>query len=429
MGKVRTPFPKLFWTANTIEIFERFTYYGIYIGFGIYMESLGFSKSQLGPVQGIFLLLSYIIPVISGTFADRYGFKKVLIASYLAYLPSILLLLYTKTFTGIALTMISIGLAAGTFKPLISGTVRVVTDASNKTLGFGIFYNMVNIGATFGPLIAAKLRVISWNYAFIAAAISIGFMLLITLLFYKDPPREIEGKTLRDKFIDLGVALSDIRFLIFLILLGLFFWAPFWAFFNIGAMYAESQLNTAVLYENIRNFLGTGFANFISKDDNGIRKVLGESIANSAYYIIIFQVIVSSIVKRFRAIPVVTTGLIIIAAGYVCMGLAMSLAPAWFLAGVFLFAVGEMTASPRIQEYITWLAPKEKAGLYMGTNFLAIGIGGSLSGFVLTPLYGYFKNHLHSERMWFFLAAYMVLSIIVINLYIKIFGGFKEVEK
>jgi POT family proton-dependent oligopeptide transporter len=429
MGAARTSFPKLFWTANLIEVFERFTYYGIYIGFGIYMEALGFSKGQLGPIQGIFLLLSYVIPVFSGTFADRFGFKKVLIVSYLAYLPSILLLLYTKTFAGIALTMISIGLAAGIFKPLISGTVRAVTDTSNKTLGFGIFYNMVNIGATFGPVIAAKLRVISWNYAFIAAAVSIGFMLLITLLFYKDPPREIEGKTLQDKFNDLGVALSDIRFLIFLIILGLFFWTPFWAFFNIAAMYADSQLNTAVLYENIRSVLGTGFADFISKEENGVRKVLGESIANSAYYIILFQVLVSSVVKRFKAIPVVTSGLMIIASGYICMGLALSLSPAWFLAGVFLFAVGEMTASPRIQEYITWLAPKEKAGLYMGTNFLAMGIGGSLSGFILTPLYGYFKNHLHSDTMWFFLAAYMVISVIIINLYIKIFGEFREVEK
>jgi len=145
MGKTRTPFPGLFWYANSIEVFERFTYYGIYIGFGIYMETLGFSKSQLGPIQGIFLFLSYIVPVFSGTFADRYGFKKVLIASYLAYLPSIILLLYTKTFSGIALTMISIGFAAGIFKPLISGTVRAVTDSSNKTLGFGIFYNMVKI--------------------------------------------------------------------------------------------------------------------------------------------------------------------------------------------------------------------------------------------------------------------------------------------
>jgi POT family proton-dependent oligopeptide transporter len=429
MVKTRSPFPKLFWTANLIEVFERFTYYGIYFGFGIYMETLGFSKSQLGPIQGIFLLLSYTVPVISGTFADRYGFKKVLIVSYLAYLPSVLLLLFTKTYSGIALAMISIGLAAGIFKPLISGTVRAVTDATNKTLGFGIFYNMVNIGATFGPLIAGKLRVISWNYAYITSAVSIVFMIVITLFFYRDPPREIEGKSLREKFKDLGQALSDTRFLVFLIILGLFFWTPFWSFYNIAAMYVESQLDTALLYEKIRAVIGTPITGVLSKDDHGIRKVLGESISNCAYFIILFQVLVSSFVKRFRAIPVFTSGLVIIALGFILIGMARITDPAWFLFGVFLFAVGEMTCSPRIQEYITWLAPKEKAGLYMGTNFLAMGIGGSLSGFLLTPLYGYFKDHDQSETMWFFLAGYILVATIIINLYIKIFGEFREVEK
>ena len=94
----RTAFPPVFWVANSIEVLERFAYYGIYFGFGIYMASLGYTRAQLGIVQSIFLLLSYGIPVISGTFADRYGFKKVLIVSYLAYLPTILLLIYTKSF-------------------------------------------------------------------------------------------------------------------------------------------------------------------------------------------------------------------------------------------------------------------------------------------------------------------------------------------
>jgi MFS family permease len=133
-----------------------------------------------------------------------------LIVSYLAYLPSILLLLVTKSFSGIALTMLTIGLAAGIFKPLISATVRAVTDKTNKTLGFGIFYAMVNVGASFGPLVAGKLRAISWNYAFLGAAISIGVMLLITIFFYKEPEREIEGVTLKQKFKDMGTALSDL---------------------------------------------------------------------------------------------------------------------------------------------------------------------------------------------------------------------------
>ena len=153
----RTPFKRVFWVANSIEVLERFAYYGIYMGFGIYLQQLGYSKGDLGIIQSIFLALSYLVPLFSGTFADKYGFKKVFIISYLAYLPSILLLIFTKSFSGIALTMLSIGFAAGIFKPLVSGTVRVVTDQTNKTLGFGIFYAMVNVGASFGPIIMGKL--------------------------------------------------------------------------------------------------------------------------------------------------------------------------------------------------------------------------------------------------------------------------------
>ena len=229
----RTPFKRVFWVANSIEVLERFAYYGIYMGFGIYLQQLGYSKGDLGIIQSIFLALSYLIPLFSGTFADKYGFKKVFIVSYLAYLPSILLLIFTKSFSGIALTMLSIGFAAGIFKPLVSGTVRVVTDQTNKTLGFGIFYAMVNVGASFGPIIMGKLRAMSWDYVFITAAIAVGIMFLITLFFYKEPPREIEGITIKKKFKDMGEALTDYKFLIFIILLGIFFWMPFWAFFNV----------------------------------------------------------------------------------------------------------------------------------------------------------------------------------------------------
>jgi len=73
----RTPFPGIFWIANAIEILERFAYYGIYVGFGIYMQHLGYTRAQLGIVQSLFLVVSYVTPVVSGTFADRFGFKKV----------------------------------------------------------------------------------------------------------------------------------------------------------------------------------------------------------------------------------------------------------------------------------------------------------------------------------------------------------------
>ncbi|RPJ43793.1 MAG: MFS transporter, partial [Candidatus Latescibacterota bacterium] len=374
MKEKRSPFPPVFWVANSIEVLERFSYYGIYFGFGIYMEYLGYTRAQLGIVQSLFLFISYSVPLISGTFADRYGFKKVLIVSYVAYLPSILLLLATRSYSGIVLTMLSIGLAAGIFKPLISGTVRATTDTTNKTLGFGIFYAMVNIGGSFGPVIAGKLRAISWDYAFLASAISIGVMLLITIFFYKEPPREIEGASLKEKFREIGVALSDVKFAVFLLLLGLCFWLPFWAFFNLCAVYVDRNVDTAKLYLAIRGVFGHGFADFLShEDESGVRRILGETISHTGYIIMILQIFVSRLFERFKPIPSFLAGFVLSAAGFVVLGLASSGHATLVFLGIFLFAFGEMISSPRIQEYITWIAPKEKAGLYMGSNFLAVG--------------------------------------------------------
>lgn len=426
----RTPFPKVFWVANGIEILERFSYYGIYFGFGIYMQYRGYTMDQLGIIQSLFLFISYTIPVISGTFADRFGFKKVLIVSYLAYLPSILLLMLTKSFSGIALTMLSIGLAAGIFKPLISGTVRAVTDRTNKTLGFGIFYAMVNVGGSFGPIVAGKLRAISWNYAFLAAAISIGFMLLITILFYKEPKREIEGVSLGKKFADIWTALSDLKFSLFLVLLGIFFWLPFWVFFNLCAIYVDKNIDTVQLYSSIKSVFGTGFANFFSHvDEEGARRILGETIAHTGYIIMILQIFVSRFFEKFKSMPSFLVGLFIMALGFVVLGMANIMAAPLLFLGIFLFAVGEMISSPRILEYITWMAPKEKAGLYIGANFLSVGIGGLLSGITYTSLYGYFRDVNHAENVWFVLAAHMILAIIVLMIFTKTAGEFKEQDE
>ncbi len=426
----RTPFPGIFWIANTIEVLERFAYYGIYFGFGIYMASLGFTRAQLGVVQSIFLLLSYGIPVISGTFADRYGFKKVLIISYLAYLPSILLLIATRTFPGIALTMLSIGLAAGVFKPLISGTVRAVTDSTNKSLGFGIFYQMVNVGGSFGPMVMGNLRAISWNHAFVAGAVCITLMLLITIFFYREPEREIEGATLKQKFKDIGTALSDLKFTTFLCLLGLFFWLPLWCFFNLCALYVDSNLDTIRLYRNMESFLGAPLASiFASQRQDGTRRVLGETISHTGYIIMIFQFLVSRSLERRRPIPTFLFGLVVATTGFLLIGYAGISAPSIVFLGIFLFAVGEMISSPRIQEYISWIAPKEKAGLYMGMNFLAMMLGGALSGVTYTTLYGRLIDLGHPEHVWFALAVHTIVGILLLLVFTRTAGEFHEQER
>ncbi len=426
--KNRTKFPPIFWVANTIEILERFAYYGIYMGFGIYLQQLGYSKGDLGIIQSIFLALSYLIPLFSGTFADKYGFKKVLIISYLVYLPTILLLIVTKSFSGIAITMLSIGFAAGIFKPLISGTVRVVTDKTNKTIGFGIFYAMVNVGASFGPIIMGKLRAISWDYVFYTAAAAVALMFIITLLFYKEPKREIEGVTLKQKFKEMKEVLTDKKYLLFIILLGVFFWLPFWAFFNVLAVYINDYMNTAALYEGVKSILGSGITNIISSNDGGVWKINAEAISHTGYIIIVFQLLISRTFEKRAAIPSFLFGMFIAAAGFVILGLAVTTSNNLVFFGIFLFAIGEMISSPRIQEYITWIAPKEKAGLYMGTNFLATFIGATLSG-IYTGVMGSFEEAGTPENIMYLLAIHLVVGIIAIYIFTKTMGEFKELDE
>ncbi len=426
--KNRSSFPGVFWVANGIEILERFAYYGIYMGFGIYLGQLGYSKSDLGVIQMIFLAFSYLIPLFSGTFADKYGFKKVLIISYLAYLPAILLLIVTKSFSGIAITMLSIGFAAGIFKPLISATVRVTTDSTNKTLGFGIFYWMVNLGASFGPIVMGKLRALSWDYVFYTAAAAIGLMFIITILFYKEPPREIEGVSMKKKFRDMAEALSDGKFLVFIIFLGVFFWLPFWAFFNVLAVYINDYMDTAALFNGVKSVIGEGVTKIISSEESGVWRINAEAISHTGFIIIIFQLLISRIFEKRAAIPSFLFGLLIAAVGFVLLGFSVNGANGLVFLGIFLFAIGEMISSPRIQEYIMWIAPKEKAGLYMGTNFLATFIGALLSGFY-TMLMGAYEKAGNPEYIMYTLAAHTLIGILAIYLYTKAVGEFTELQQ
>jgi POT family proton-dependent oligopeptide transporter len=426
--KGRTKFPQIFWIANSIEILERFAYYGIYMGFLIYMESLGYSREKTGIVQGLFLFVSYFVPVFSGTFADRFGFKKVLIISYLAYIPAVLFLIIAKTYNEIILTMLGIGFAAGIFKPLISGTVRLTTDSSNKTLGFGIFYLMVNVGASFGPIVAGKLRAISWNYAFLMAGVAITVMFIITLLLYKEPEKELPKGTVADKILEIFSTLADLKYAIFLILLGLFFWMPFWGFFNICADYVDKHIDTKELFNDIAGIFGGWFARILSRQEEGVWRINGEAVAHTGWIILILQYFISRIFEKRRALPSFTFGVFMAGAGFFLIWYSKYLAPAMVILGIFIFAIGEMISSPRIQEYITWIAPKEKAGLYMGSNFLATCIGALLSGYY-TKLFGYFENIGNPEYVWYVLGAHCFIAVLVFILFVTTAGEFSEMEK
>jgi MFS family permease len=104
-----------------------------------------------------------------------------------------------------------------------------------------------------------------------------------------------------------------------------------------------------------------------------------------AGFIILFQIIVSSIAMRYSPLKVMTTGILIAS---LAMGLCFSTQSGLLmLLFLLLFSFGEMSSSPKITEYIGRIAPPNKTALYMGCSFIPVAIGSFFAGFVSGNVY------------------------------------------
>ena len=84
LEEIRTGFEPAFWVANFTEIFERVAYYGTTAVLAIYLkEQLHFSSELAGWLVGTFGLVVWFLPMLGGTLADRFGFRRALMFAYL----------------------------------------------------------------------------------------------------------------------------------------------------------------------------------------------------------------------------------------------------------------------------------------------------------------------------------------------------------
>lgn len=384
-------FPGTFWTANVMELFERWAWYGLFILLALYFTgstddgALGFSQSQKGILMGTVVGILYVLPTITGAIADKFGYKRILILSYIILSTGYLLMGYATTYVSMFMAFLYVGLGAGLFKPVISATIAKTTTKKNSSIGFGIFYMIVNIGAFVGPVVASKLRDIDWQYAFWMSSGVIVINLILLFIFYKEPPREKNnqplGKTIMDIFVNLGKALSDFKLVLFLIII-VGFWTMYNQLFFTLPVFIEQWVNTSIIYQWLGGFW-PWMANFVGTDEGTVNP---EMIVNiDALYIVFFQVLVSSLIVKYRPVNTIITGFLISTIG---IGIWFITQNGFYLfLSILIFATGEMASSPRILEYIGKIAPKDKVALYMGTYYLPLAGGNFLAGILSGDVY------------------------------------------
>ncbi len=190
--KDRSKFPPLYWLVVMFEFFERGSYYGMMSVLSVYLvDELQFAKQDVGLIKGTIQPLLYFLPILSGALADRFGYRRMLMIAFSLLGGGYFLTSQATGYAPVFLSLVVMGLGAGTFKPIVSGTIARCTDESNSTLGFGIFYWSINLGAFLFPLILVPLLRdnIGYEWVIIASAIGTGAMLLPTIFAFREPPK------------------------------------------------------------------------------------------------------------------------------------------------------------------------------------------------------------------------------------------------
>ena len=397
-------FPRSFWAANTMELFERWAWYGMFMVLALYLTgstetgALGFSQSQKGMLMGTVVAILYFLPVITGALADRIGYRKILVVAFFMLATGYLMMGQVTSFTAMFLVFLYVAVGAALFKPVISASIAKTTNEKTSSIGFGIFYMMVNIGAFIGPLFAAKFRGISWNYVFIMSAVIISLNFLVLFLFFKEPEREKSHepllKSVKDALKNIVVTLKDWRFFLFLIII-IGFWSMYNQLFYTLPVFIDQWVDTAVLYNWIYN-LWPGFAKVLPGSSLGI--INPEILTNiDAFYIIIFQLLVSTFVMRFKQLNAMIGGILVATIG---IGLMFAFNNVFFLfVSILVFGLGEMASSPKITEYIGRIAPKDKVALYMGCSFLPMAGGNFFAGILSGSVYGRISDKIYLLQM------------------------------
>ena len=436
-------FPRSFWTANSIELFERAAYYSMASFMVIYLhEILGMRPALATLLNGSVLWgLIYFLPILSGTLADKFGFKRSLTVSFvlisLGYIVMGNIQRFWPALAGKSapaaidytipaiVGIVLIGVGGSVVKPCIAGTVQK-TSGLRATLGFGIFYMVINIGSMTGRGVSYFIRTNLGIPAIFTYAATIFALigLAVVLFLYKEPEyvsdgkkdgQEVRKRTVGQAVLGIFIVLSNLRFVFFLVVIGLFWF----------------------LYVQLYNLMPL-FLRYI--DPNAPVEIY--TLANPVM-IVCFQLLITRLVKKWTPVKSILLGVGVTTAGMLInvlpalllpqltqkvslLGLALPAAGMVLIVSIASMAVGEMMASPRIYEYVGAIAPKGQEGLYLGYANLPIAIGsffgGPLGGrlferFILEPAKS--GRAINPAAMWLIIAGIGAVSMIGVAVYDK----------
>lgn len=421
-------FPPSFWILNTIEMFERLAFFTFRVVAPIYIMQandpggLHLTASQKGTIYAWWAVFQSILPIVTGGIADRYGYKRTLMfafalmtSGYLgaAFLRDVVwinssdpaLALAHSNFYTLFISILVLATGTAFFKPALQGSLAQNLTKANSSLGWGIFYMVVNIGGLIGPFVSTYLLAkppadsglspeeliafgkTAWRNLLLAAAAFAAFNFLLLLVLKDVPSGANKSESLFTVLERTIVNFFEPRLLVWILIMS-GFWLMMYQLWDLQPNFIADWVDSGPIARSLQWMPLAVQSMFIEHTPSGPQIPQQILLNANAAFIILLMVPIAWATRKMRTLSAMIIGMITATIGIVVAGWTMS---GWvLLLGILLFSLGEMTTGPKKNEYLGLIAPPGKKGLYLGYVNIPVGIGVGVGSTIAAYLYGNF---------------------------------------
>ena len=447
--EIRTGFERPFWVANITEIFERLSYYGAFASLALYLqEKLNFSTEQTGTLTGIFGGMVWFLAIFGGAAADRLGFRRALSLAYLIlgvayfligsigapWLAPVRNLVPLGLFVGMILALPALGISL--VKPCVVGTTARASKENVRSIGYSIYYTMVNIGGAAGPYFASWAhRHLGVENVYRVAALSVFAMFFVVLIFFREPRKagDAPPPSIAEVARNFCIVLGNYKLVLPVFAVALILRIAMWLYGTFTVPWWIWVFLLALILAGLSRFMWflviftgywvvfwqqyislPGFIHAYIDPKADVELIL----VTDGLTVITLTLAVNFLTRKIPAFRAVIIGTLITAVSWLVLAFRPTV-PFAVLA-LFVLALGEIIQSPRYYEYISRLAPPGQQGTYMGFAFLPIGIGSLIGGWYGGMLLHHFGEVTHQPaRIWWSVSAVGVVTAILLWIYDK----------
>jgi dipeptide/tripeptide permease len=267
-----------------------------------------------------------------------------------------------------------------------------------RSLGYSIYYTIVNIGGMLGPLMAYQVRTsFGIENVFRVSALTTFAMFIFTLVLFKEPVRVdkaagTQATSLAQSLKNMVVVFANVRFMTFLIIFSGFY-IVFWQQYVALPLFLH-DVNPAA---NADLLLSVDPATVVA-----------------------LTFVVNLLTKPFAPFLTIVAGVLISSLSWLVLGLGGG-ATGLVIVTLIVLALGELTLSPKYYDYVSRLAPPGQEALFMGFSFMPVAVG----DLVGSPLGGWLSQHYSTElhrpnQMWFVVTGVGLLTVVLLLIYDRV---------